>query len=230
MDIGLDVGVTACRAAAILGYNKNATVFLTTDGDRTEPSCTYFAPNQRSFGRTAQIKAKYGDNKKFFTQIRRRLLDSDGTFEDALHYAMLVENAFRIFTGDRTVNSVMLTVPVMANCSQRQTLEYIATTAVGVHEDQVGIINDTTAAVVAYAVENLAPGQVKRDVLMFSLGGGIRESVLRKHVGAKIKEFVLQAEAIRVKHSLTSARGADVDIQIEEVEPDVDCQGVVYKN
>ncbi len=53
----------------------------------------------------------------------------------------------------------------------------------------------------------------------------IRESVLRKHVGAKIKEFVLHAEAIRVKHSLTSARGADVDIQIKEVEPDVDFMG-----
>ncbi len=172
MDIGLDVGVTACRAAAILGYNKIATILLTTDGDRTEPSCIYFASNQRSFGRTAQIKAKYGDNENFFTRIRRRLLDSDSNFEDALRYAMLVEHAFRIFTGDRTVNSVMLTVPVMANSSQRHTLRYIATTAVGVHEDQVGIINDTTAAAVAYAVENLAPGEVERNVLIFSLGGG----------------------------------------------------------
>ncbi len=66
MDIGLDVGVTACRAAAIVGYNKIATILLTIDGDRTESSCIYFAPNQRSFDRTAQTKAKYGDKKNFF--------------------------------------------------------------------------------------------------------------------------------------------------------------------
>ncbi len=117
MDIGLDVGVTACRAAAILGNNRNATVLLNADGDRTQPSCIYFAPNQRSFDRTAQIKAQYGDKKKFFTHVRIRLLDSDVKFEDALHYAMLVENAVRMFTVDITVNSVMLTVPVMANSS-----------------------------------------------------------------------------------------------------------------
>ncbi len=57
----------------------------------------------------------------------------------------------------------------MAKSSQRHTLKYIATTAVGINEDQVGIINDTTAAAVAYAVENASPGQVERDVLIFSL-------------------------------------------------------------
>ncbi len=80
---------------------------------------------------------------------------------------MLVENAFRIFTGDRTVNSVMLTVPVMANSSQRQTLKSIARTALDANGVQVGIINDTTAAAVAYAVENLSPGEFEQGVFIF---------------------------------------------------------------
>ncbi len=172
MDIGLDVGVTACRAAAVLEDSKNATVFLTTNGDRAEPSCIYFAPKQRRFGKTAQIQAKYDAKDNFFTHIRRNLLDSDLNLDDALHYAMLVEHAFGIFKGDKTVSSVMFTVPVLANSYERQILKYIARTAVGVDEDQVRIINDTTAAAVAYGVENLAPGEVEKNVLIFSLGGG----------------------------------------------------------
>ncbi len=125
MNVGLDVGVTACRAAAILGYNKNATVLQTTEGDRAEPSCIYFAPNQRSFGRTAQIKAKYGDKKNFFTHIRRRLLDSGGKFGDALHYALVVEHAFGIFKGDKTIKSVVFRVLVLVNSSQLQTMKRI---------------------------------------------------------------------------------------------------------
>ncbi len=40
------------------------------------------------------------------------------------------------------------------------------------HTDSVTIISETTAVALAYADENMSPGDLEEDVLIFSLGGG----------------------------------------------------------
>ncbi len=63
-----------------------------------------------------------------------------------------------------------ISVPVDVNSQQRQFVKDIMKTAL--HTDSASIINETTAVALAYADENMAPGDREEDVLIFSFGGG----------------------------------------------------------
>ncbi|CAN6301368.1 unnamed protein product [Urochloa humidicola] len=93
-----------------------------------------------------------------------------------------------------TVKNAVVTVPVYFNNSQRQaTIDAGAIAGLNI----MRIINEPTAAAVAYGLDRMAIGSEGRTVLVFDLGGGTMDvSLLKIDPGMDIKMALFEVKAI----------------------------------
>ncbi|VDD76672.1 unnamed protein product [Mesocestoides corti] len=170
MNIGLDVGNSNSRAATFREKEKTAQLLTNSRAERVFPSLICLKPRNRLFGSAAKLAAPSESPAKLVNGVRRRLFDEDGP-DAMVHYAMLIENLVSQVTRAQEPEVVVITVPLTANSHQRQAVKDLVRIALG-NDVNVRIIHETTAAAVAYALENLQPGEGEDDVMVFSLGGG----------------------------------------------------------
>ncbi|CAL4938764.1 unnamed protein product [Urochloa decumbens] len=105
-----------------------------------------------------------------------------------------------------TVKNAVVTVPVYFNNSQRQaTIDAGAIAGLNI----MRIINEPTAAAVAYGLDRMATGNEGRTVLVFDLGGGTMDvSLLKIDPGVDIDMALFEVKAIAGD---THLGGADFD-------------------
>ncbi|CAN6289862.1 unnamed protein product [Urochloa humidicola] len=105
-----------------------------------------------------------------------------------------------------TVKNAVVTVPVYFNNSQRQaTIDAGAIAGLNI----MRIINEPTAAAVAYGIDRMAIGNEGRTVFIFDLGGGTMDvSLLKVDPGVDISMALFEVKAIAGD---THLGGADFD-------------------
>ncbi|CAL4938759.1 unnamed protein product [Urochloa decumbens] len=110
---------------------------------------------------------------------------------------------------DKPVKNAVITVPVYFNDAQRQaTID--AGTIAGLNV--IRIINEPTAAALAYGLEKIPIDSKKRIVLVFDLGGGTFDvSLLKMDLGINIDKGAFKAMEVMAIAGDTHLGGADFD-------------------
>ncbi|VDD76673.1 unnamed protein product [Mesocestoides corti] len=159
MKVGVDVGTVSSRAAS--GCNP-ARVLTDNNANREIPSLIKILSTHRLFGRSAQFPSAAD---RVISDVRRNDLKENG-----VDYAMLLENLLKQTVND-DVTHLVATVPVCFTSSERVILKQLI--EVVVPGAKIRVVNESTAAAVAYGVDNFARDDpVQKDVLIFKLGAG----------------------------------------------------------
>ena len=169
--LGIDLGTTNSCAAVI--KNGRPVVIPNYEGDRTTPSVIAFTKeHEQLIGETAKaqsvvnsdqtilsVKRKMGTDAKF--NIDGRILTPQ---EVSAMILKKIKKDAEAFLGEK-INDAVITVPAYFSDSQRQATKDAGTIA-GLNV--LRIINEPTAAALAYGLEN----EEDQKVLVFDLGGG----------------------------------------------------------
>lgn len=169
--IGIDLGTTNSCVAVVEGGKP--TVIPNSEGGRTTPSVVAFTPEwERLVGSTAKrqaaihpeltvssVKRKMGSGET----IRLGQRDFHPQEISAMILSSLKQDA-EAFLGE-PVTQAVITVPAYFNDAQRQATRDAGTIA-GL--DVCRVINEPTAAALAYGLEN----EAEQKVLVYDLGGG----------------------------------------------------------
>ncbi|XP_070674990.1 heat shock cognate 70 kDa protein-like isoform X1 [Malus domestica] len=150
--IGIDLGTTYSCVA--VWEHERVEIIVNDQGNRTTPSCVAFTETERFVGDSA------------INQIIRNPTNS--IFEIS---AMVLSKMREIAEAylNSTVKNAVITVPAYFNDSQRQATKN-AGNAAGLNV--MSIINEPTAAAIAYGIDRKAGWYSKRNVMIFDLGGG----------------------------------------------------------
>lgn len=169
--IGIDLGTTNSVVAVMEGGKP--TVIANAEGSRTTPSIVGFSKNgERLVGQLAKRQAILNPDKTI-ASIKRHMGDDfkvnidDKTYTPQEISAMILRKLAddaSAYLGEK-VTSAVITVPAYFNDSQRQATKDAGRIA-GL--DVLRIVNEPTAAALAYGLEKDKPEKV----LVFDLGGG----------------------------------------------------------
>ncbi len=169
--IGIDLGTTNSVVAVMEGGHP--TVIANAEGNRTTPSIVGFTKNgERLVGQLAKRQAIVNPDKTI-ASIKRHMGDDYKTNIDGKDYtpqeisAMILRKLAddaSAYLGEK-VTSAVITVPAYFNDAQRQATKDAGKIA-GL--DVLRIVNEPTAAALAYGLEKEKPEKV----LVFDLGGG----------------------------------------------------------
>ena len=169
--IGIDLGTTNSVVAVMEGGHP--TVIANAEGNRTTPSIVGFTKNgERLVGQLAKRQAIVNPDKTV-ASIKRHMGDDYKTNIDGKDYtpqeisAMILRKLAddaSAYLGEK-VTSAVITVPAYFNDAQRQATKDAGKIA-GL--DVLRIVNEPTAAALAYGLEKEKPEKV----LVFDLGGG----------------------------------------------------------
>ena len=169
--IGIDLGTTNSVMAVMEGGKP--TVITNAEGSRTTPSIVAFSKNgERLVGQLAKRQAILNPDKTIIS-IKRKMGEDFKTNIDGKDYTPQEISAMilRKFADDASaylgekVTSAVITVPAYFNDAQRQATKDAGKIA-GL--DVLRIVNEPTAAALAYGLEKDKPEKV----LVFDLGGG----------------------------------------------------------
>lgn len=169
--IGIDLGTTNSVVAVMEGGKP--TVIANAEGSRTTPSIVGFSKTgERLVGQIAKRQAILNPDRTVIS-IKRHMGTDHKTSIDGKDYSpqeisamilrKLADDASK-YLGEK-VTSAVITVPAYFNDSQRQSTKDAGKIA-GL--DVLRIINEPTAAALAYGLEKEKPEKV----LVFDLGGG----------------------------------------------------------
>ncbi|GKF03751.1 probable mediator of RNA polymerase II transcription subunit 37c, partial [Tanacetum coccineum] len=177
--IGIDLGTTYSCVAV---WQHNRVEIITNDqGNRTTPSYVAFNDTERLVGDAAKNQAAYNPTNTIFDAKRligRRASDEIVQADMKLwpfkvvagsdDKPKVVKGVAETYLGS-TVEKAVITVPAYFNDSQRQSTKDAATVA-GL--EVIRMINEPTAAAIAYTLDKRASIDGKMNVLVFDLGGG----------------------------------------------------------
>ncbi|MCV3743777.1 molecular chaperone DnaK [Ureaplasma sp. ES3154-GEN] len=168
--LGIDLGTT--NSCVAVYHDNNPTVIETPEGKRTVPSVVSFKKGEVIIGDAA--KRQQITNPNTISSIKRlmgtdkkvKIIDKDYTPEEISAKILTYIKEYAEKKLGTTVKKAVITVPAYFNDAQRQ-----ATKNAGVIAglEVARIINEPTAAALAYGIEKLDKEQ---KVLVFDLGGG----------------------------------------------------------
>lgn len=169
--IGIDLGTTNSVVAVMEGGKP--TVIANAEGSRTTPSIVGFSKTgERLVGQLAKRQAII-NHEKTISSIKRHMGEDhkikidDKTYTPQEISAMILRKLAddaSSYLGEK-VTSAVITVPAYFNDSQRQATKDAGKIA-GL--DVLRIVNEPTAAALAYGLDKVKPEKV----LVFDLGGG----------------------------------------------------------
>lgn len=186
--IGIDLGTTFCAVATIDEMGK-AIVLKNVDGKYLTPSVIAFLPDRIAFGDEAKgfqslgdsniasfFKSRMGD-KSFYLEFHGKRYDA--TALSGLLLGKLKRDAETAL--GKQVSQAVITVPAYFNNFQRE-----ATVMAGKHAglDVLRIINEPTAAAIAYGVDKNRGDQT---LLVYDLGGGTFDVTLMRSTAGSIQ-------------------------------------------
>lgn len=175
--VGIDLGTTFSAVAVVDDFGKPV-VLKNADGQSTTPSVVFFDPPNYVVGETA-LQSTISDSdhvvqfiKRFIGQPNYRVHIGDRSyspeFVSALILRKIVQDA-QMELGDE-ITRVVITVPAYFTEMQRHAT-YEAGQLAGLQV--MRIINEPTAAALAYGINRVASGHTKeRKCLVYDLGGG----------------------------------------------------------
>merc|ERR1711998_39 len=173
--IGIDLGTT--YSCVGIWQHDRVEIIANDQGNRTTPSYVAFTDTERLIGDSAKNQVAMNPTNSVFDAKRligRKFNDpvvqsEEKTFSPEEISSMVLtkmKETGEAFTG-KTIKDVVVTVPAYFNDSQRQATKDAGTIA-GLNV--MRIINEPTAAAIAYGLDKKATGE--RNVLIFDLGGG----------------------------------------------------------
>ncbi|XBI49132.1 hypothetical protein VPH35_112753 [Triticum aestivum] len=215
--IGIDLGTTYSCVAVWRQSHNRVEIIPNDQGNLTMPSCVGFteawrligdaAMNQaamnpvntvfdvkRLIGRKFSDKSVQGDIKMWPFKVISGPCDRPMIFEAEEVSAMLlgkIRETAEAYLG-RKVQNAVITVPVYFNDSQRQaTIDAGAIAGLNV----MRIINEPSAAAIAYGFGKMSDSDKVETVLVFDLGGGTLDvSVVKVDPGADIDMGVFEVK------------------------------------
>ena len=174
--IGIDLGTTNSVVSYVPFGSEKPEILVNRDGDRTTPSVVCLKKKEIIVGKEAKslslilpdyvissVKTLTGQNKKV------KLGDKEYSVPEiqAMILGYLTDYASK-FLGEK-INRVVITVPAYFNDNQRRLTEDAGKIA-GLKVER--IINEPTAAALAYGLGNPEKDEEEKNVLVFDLGGG----------------------------------------------------------
>jgi molecular chaperone DnaK len=195
--LGIDLGTTF-SVIAVVDESGSPVVIQNSEGSNTTPSVVYFGERTPIVGEEAKEYQAYGENEvaAFFKRSMgdsQYILDYHGKTYDTIDLSALVLKKLKRdaekFLG-RGIADAVITVPAYFNNGQREaTIEAGKRAGLNV----IRIINEPTAAAIAYGMDRNAGGKV----LVYDLGGGTFDVTI-----ASIGEFAIDVLATDGDHSL----------------------------
>ena len=169
--IGIDLGTTNSCVAVMEGGKP--VVIANTEGSRTTPSIVAFTKNgERLVGEPAKRQA-VTNSEKTISSIKRQMgtnhkVDIDGKKYSPQEISSMILQKLKAdaeaYLGEKVTEAV-ITVPAYFNDSQRQATKDAGKIA-GL--DVKRIINEPTAAALAYGLDN----EAEQKIMVYDLGGG----------------------------------------------------------
>ncbi|KAJ6550451.1 heat shock cognate 70 [Mycena vulgaris] len=181
--IGIDLGTT--YSCVGVWQNDRVEIIANDQGNRTTPSYVSFSDNERLIGDAAKNQVAMNPTNTVFDAKRLigRKFDDSEVQADMKHFPFIVFSKggkpyVRVeYRGEQkefaylgtTVKDAVVTVPAYFNDSQRQATKDAGTIS-GLNV--LRIINEPTAAALAYGLDKNPSDTGERNVLIFDLGGG----------------------------------------------------------
>ena len=173
--IGIDLGTTnSCVAIMEAG---EPTVIVNPEGGRTTPSVVHFAKTgERLVGQQAKRQAVLNPERTI-SSIKRKMGTRDTTTIDGKDYSpeqisalilTKLKNDAEAYLGE-TITQAVITVPAYFNDTQRTATKQAGEIA-GL--EVLRIINEPTAAALAYGHQERDKMQKEATILVYDLGGG----------------------------------------------------------
>ncbi len=169
--IGIDLGTTNSCVAVMEGGKP--TVITNTEGSRTTPSIVAFTKDgERLVGEAAKRQA-VTNSERTISSIKRKMgtdykVDIDGKKYTPQEISAMILQKLKAdaeaYLGE-TVTEAVITVPAYFNDAQRQATKDAGKIA-GL--DVKRIINEPTAAALAYGLDN----EAEQKIMVYDLGGG----------------------------------------------------------
>lgn len=188
MKIGIDLGTTNC-CVAYIDKEGNPQIVPNDEGDRTTPSVIFFDEDHVVVGMAAKEEAGINPENTI-SYIKRQMGDESFKFPRGDDYltpedlsAIILKklkNMSEDYLGEE-VDSVVITVPAYFNDAQRKATQDAANIA-GLKV--LKIINEPTAAALAYGVNNKSEDQ---NIMIYDLGGGTFDAVAMELRGGNLR-------------------------------------------
>ncbi|KAL1292306.1 hypothetical protein AAHE18_20G262000 [Arachis hypogaea] len=195
--VGIDLGTTYSCVAVWQEEHQRAEIIHNDQGNRTTPSCVAFTDKQRLIGDAAKNQAASnptntvfvvpGDDDKPMVAVTHKGQEKHLCAEEISSMILTKMRDIAEKYLQAPVNNAVITVPAYFTDSQRKATKDAGAIA-GLNV--MRIINEPTAAAIAYGLDKLAGCKEERNILIFDLGGGTFDvSIL------KVKDKVFEVKA-----------------------------------
>ncbi|MED6208181.1 hypothetical protein PIB30_042713 [Stylosanthes scabra] len=168
--VGIDLGTTYSCVAVWQEQHCRVEIIHNDQGNRTTPSSVAFTQNQRLIGDAAKNQAAANPTNTVFDAKRLigRKYSDPIVKNDILMWPFKMREIAEAFL-ESPVRNAVITVPAYFNGSQRK-----ATIDAGIIAglNVMRIINEPTAAAIAYGLDKRSNCASERNIFVFDLGGG----------------------------------------------------------